>query len=260
MCTIRDRYFTQIFVDEATDLSAVQLACTVGLADPALRSWFACGDLRQRITSRGIRNNSEIEWLGRTTDVKIDLRNINMGYRQSQKLRELSDAIATLLDGDSHNTGVAKESDEANAWPLLGEQLSGVALAEWSAARIGEVEDSVGHLPSIAIFIDGDGPIDALVENIRPVLAVRNIAVTGCKDGKVVGHEREVRVFDLQHTRPRVRGGVLRQRRWADSAYSGSLSAVRLRRDGARRHLSGTHLRRKTVIRAGAVTVEFWYD
>ena len=37
----------QVFVDEATDLSAVQLACTVELADPNLRSWFASGDLRQ---------------------------------------------------------------------------------------------------------------------------------------------------------------------------------------------------------------------
>jgi superfamily I DNA/RNA helicase len=49
---IKSRYLMQVFVDEATDLSAVQLACTVELADPNLRSWFASGDLRQRVTGQ----------------------------------------------------------------------------------------------------------------------------------------------------------------------------------------------------------------
>jgi hypothetical protein len=200
LATIRSLYLTQVFVDEATDLSAVQLACTVELADPALRSWFACGDLRQRITAHGVRNDAEIGWLNRTTEINIDVRNINVGYRQSQKLRELSDSLAALLDGgDRPETEPSKGSDEANAWPLLAEELSGTPLAEWLAARIGEVEDAVGRLPSIAIFVDGDGLIDALVDDIRPLLAERNIPIAGCKEGKVVGDEREVRVFDVQH-------------------------------------------------------------
>jgi superfamily I DNA/RNA helicase len=200
LATIRSRYFTQVFVDEATDLSAVQLACTVELADPTLRSWFACGDLRQRITAHGIRDNAEIDWLNRTTDIKVDVRSVSVGYRQSQKLRELSDALAALLDGgDRAETEPSKGSEEANAWPLLGEGLSGAPLAVWLAARIGEVEDAVGRLPSIAIFVDGDGQIDGLVQGIGPFLAERNIPVAGCKEGKVVGDEREVRVFDVQH-------------------------------------------------------------
>ena len=54
---IKSRYLMQVFVDEATDLSAVQLACTIELANPKLRSWFACGDLRQRITANGIQDD-----------------------------------------------------------------------------------------------------------------------------------------------------------------------------------------------------------
>jgi UvrD-like helicase C-terminal domain len=200
LTTIRSRYLTQVFVDEATDLSAVQLACTVELTDPAFRSWFACGDLRQRITTHGIRDAAEIDWLARTAEIKIDVRSINVGYRQSQRLRELSDALAALLDGgDRPETEPSKGNEEANAWPLLGERLSGKAMAEWLAARIGEVEDSVGRLPSIAIFVDGDALIDGLVDDIRPLLAERNVPVAGCKEGKVVGDEREVRVFDVQH-------------------------------------------------------------
>ncbi|MGM4960912.1 ATP-binding domain-containing protein [Bradyrhizobium barranii] len=200
LATIRSLYLTQVFVDEATDLSAVQLACTIELADPGLRSWFACGDLRQRITAHGISNEAEIGWLTRTTEINIDVRNINVGYRQSKKLRELSDALAFLLDGSERpETEPSKGSEEANAWPLLGEGLSGALLAQWLATRIGEVEDAVGRLPSIAIFVDGDGLIDTLVDDIRPLLAERNIPVAGCKEGKVVGDEREVRVFDVQH-------------------------------------------------------------
>ena len=56
-----------VFVDEATDLSAVQLGCTAELAHPRLRSWFASGDFRQRITATGLQDQSEIQWLNRTT-------------------------------------------------------------------------------------------------------------------------------------------------------------------------------------------------
>lgn len=200
LATIQSRYLIQVFVDEATDLSAVQLACTVELADPALRSWFACGDLRQRITSHGIRDDEDIAWLNRTTQIKVDVRTVNIGYRQSRRLRELSDTLAILLDDVKRlQTKPAKGSEEANAWPLLGEHLAGKPLAEWLARRIEEVEDTVGHLPSIAIFVDGDALIDPLVEDIRPILAERNIPIAGCKEGKVVGDQREVRVFDVQH-------------------------------------------------------------
>jgi UvrD-like helicase C-terminal domain len=200
LATIQSRHLIQVFVDEATDLSAVQLACTVELADPALRSWFACGDLRQRITSHGIRNDADIEWLNRTAEIEVDVRTINIGYRQSRRLRELSDALAVLLDDvERPETQAAKGSEEANARPLLGERLAGKLLAKWLAKRIEEVEDSIGRLPSIAIFVDGDALIDPLVEDLRPILAERNIPIAGCKEGKVVGDLREVRVFDVQH-------------------------------------------------------------
>ena len=199
LAKIQSSYLTQVFVDEATDLSAVQLACTVELSDPALRSWFACGDLRQRITAHGIANEAELEWLNRTAEINVDVRNINVGYRQSQRLRELSDTMASLLNGVPLHTEASKGSDEANDMPLLGEHLSGKGAAEWLAARIGEVEDRIGSLPSIAIFVDGDELMDDLVRDLRPLLETRNIPVAGCKGGKVVGDAREVRIFDVQH-------------------------------------------------------------
>src|SRR5262249_18850885 len=115
--TLRSRYLTQVFVDEATDLSAVQLACTIELSNPDLRSWFACGDLRQRVTATGIQNEKDIEWLNRATGVRIDIRNIDIGYRQGRKLRDFSDALAALLDKDSQGTKPPSETEDMDAWP-----------------------------------------------------------------------------------------------------------------------------------------------
>ena len=116
--SIRDRYLTQVFVDEATDFSAVQLGCTIELSDPRLRSWFACGDLRQRITANGIQDGGEIEWLNRTTGAKFDLRRVDIGYRQSRRLRELSDALAGILDADAGTTSAPSGDEEAARMPV----------------------------------------------------------------------------------------------------------------------------------------------
>lgn len=191
----------QVFVDEATDLSAVQLACTIELANPKLRSWFACGDLRQRITANGIRSHAEIQWLNRVTDVQIETREIEIGYRQSQRLRDLAGALSALdIDGATVIKPPAG-NEEADVWPLLRERLSDESLAAWLAQRIHEVETAIGSLPSIAVFVDGDALIDPLVTATRKILDERNIRIVGCKEGRVVGDASEVRVFDIQHIR-----------------------------------------------------------
>jgi superfamily I DNA/RNA helicase len=196
---IKSRYFMQVFVDEATDLSAVQLACTIELANPRLRSWFACGDLRQRITANGIQNRAEIEWLNRVTGVQVDIREIEIGYRQSQRLRDLADALSAFDTDGAVLTKPPRGSEEADVWPLLGERLSGDGLAGWLAQRIYEVESAIGRLPSIAVFVDGDDLIDPVVAAARPILERRNVRIVGCKEGRVVGDASEVRVFDVQH-------------------------------------------------------------
>jgi len=75
----------------------------------------------------------------------------------------------------------------------------GARLAAWLAERIREVERSVGRLPSIAVFVDGDHRIDPLVDSVGPILAEHNVRIVGCHDGRVVGYEQEVRVFDIQY-------------------------------------------------------------
>ena len=41
--------------------------------------------------------------------------------------------------------------------------------------------------------------IDPLQEATQKLLAERSIHIVGCKEGRVVGDAREVRIFDIQH-------------------------------------------------------------
>ena len=137
--------------------------------------------------------------MNKATGVEIDLRRVDIGYRQSRRLRELSDALAGLLEVGAGASCAPSGDEEADAWPLLGESLSGDGLAQWLADRIHEVERGIGRLPSIAVFVDGDDLIDPLIDATRPLLEARNIPIVGCKEGRVAGDDQEVRVFDVQH-------------------------------------------------------------
>lgn len=198
---IKSKYLMQVFVDEMTDFSAVQLACTMELTHPRLRSWFACGDLDQRITACGIRSEDEISWLGATTGTEVVRRRVKRVYRQSPRLRELVASLSIRKDEDEDDAGTHDSGEAADMWPLLAEHHTGARLADWLAERISEVESAVGGLPSIAIFVDGEDRIDQLVGLVRPRLEERNIRVVPCKDGRMVGDRQEVRVFDVQHVK-----------------------------------------------------------
>jgi len=192
---IHARRLAQVFVDEATDFSAVQLACTMELTDPRLRSWFACGDLLQRVTPYGIRDFSELEWITRGESA-VEVRGVQIGYRQARRLRELGATLA----GDQAQAVKAPEGEEdADAWPLLAEHHTGTRLGAWLADRILDVERAVGHLPSIAVFVDSEDRVDELVGLIEPHLQRRNVPIRGCEGGRVVGDAQEVRVFDVRH-------------------------------------------------------------
>lgn len=196
---IKSQYLMQVFVDEATDFSAIQLACTMELSHPRLRSWFACGDFDQRITSYGVRNLNEIAWLEKIEGDSIETRNVNILYRQSYRLKKLAAALSTHEDYESKDFNEHKDEHDADIYPLLAENCIGDSLATWLADRIIEIENALGKLPSIAVFVDGEDKIDPIVNLVQPLLDEYNIPIVGCRDGRVVGDELEVRVFDLRH-------------------------------------------------------------
>jgi DNA polymerase III delta prime subunit len=192
---IHARRLAQVFVDEATDFSAVQLACTLELTHPRLRSWFACGDLLQRVTPYGLRDFSELKWIT-GGESPVEVREVRIGYRQARRLRELG---ATLARGQGQPVEAPAGEEDADVWPLLAEHNTGAQLGAWLADRIFEVERAIGLLPSIAVFVDGEDRVDELVGLVQSHLQMRNVPIVGCKGGRVVGDAREVRVFDVRH-------------------------------------------------------------
>jgi GTPase SAR1 family protein len=189
-------YRNQVMVDEATDFSPVQLACMMELSHPKMRSFFACGDLLQRVTHHGIRSMKQVEWVSKD----IEVRPVNIAYRQSKMLIQLARSIAAL-GGESLDSIITPKAyiDNEGEKPVLAENIEGNDLAVWLGDRVCEVERRIGKLPSIAIFVDEEPEVEPLAKKLSETLQSHNIAVASCPQGKVIGHDGAVRIFDVQH-------------------------------------------------------------
>jgi hypothetical protein len=189
---VRGEYRMQVLVDEAADFSAVQLACMHALSHPTFSSFFAAGDLRQRMTAGGIQSVDELQLVA----PDFAEEKIAVAYRQSPSLTAFACAVAKLIPGGDADVSAYHEGEAGDVRPLLREGLGGVdQAAAWISDRIGEVERALGIVPSIAIFVSKDAEISELVTALKPKLDERNIAVRGCPGGTAVGLENEVRVF-----------------------------------------------------------------
>lgn len=194
---ILGHYRNQILVDEATDFSPIQLACMAALAHPRLRSFFACGDFNQRLTTWGARSADELKWVF----ADFDIKEITVSYRQSKQLNELARAMIRAVGGTEQNVSLPAHVDNSGGVaPALLEHANETAVVVgWLADRIREIERFVGQLPSTAIFVNGEDDVAPVAEALNEALAEHNIQVIACREGQAVGQESNVRVFDIQH-------------------------------------------------------------
>jgi DNA polymerase III delta prime subunit len=193
---ILSHYRNQVLVDEATDFSAIQLACMAALAHPRLRSFFACGDFNQRLTTWGARSADEMKWVF----ADFDFREITVSYRQSKQLIDLARAIIHAVGGTEHNVILPAHVDSGGVAPALLEHAADTAIVvSWLADRIREIERFVGQLPSTAIFVNAEDDVVLVAEALNAALSEHNIQVIACREGQAVGQESNVRVFDIQH-------------------------------------------------------------
>lgn len=186
---------TQVVVDEATDFSPLQLACMAALAHPRLRSFFACGDFNQRLTTWGSRSAQELQWVF----PDFSIQRITVSYRQSRQLNELAQNIIRCVGGTDQDTSLPAEVNNEGVAPALLEYTTGGDVPGWLAARIREIEQFLGQLPSTAIFVNSEAEVEPLALALNEVLAEQNIQVVACREGQAVGQESNVRVFDIQH-------------------------------------------------------------
>lgn len=189
-------YRNQVLVDEATDFSPIQLSCMAALAHPRLRSFFACGDFNQRLTTWGARSTDELKWVF----ADVDIKEITVSYRQSKQLNDLARAMVRAVGGTEQNVSLPAHVDSVGVAPALREHAAGSeTVVSWLADRIREIERFVGQLPSTAIFVNNEDDVALIAEALNAALAEHNIQVIACREGQAVGQESNVRVFDIQH-------------------------------------------------------------
>lgn len=193
---ILSHYRNQVLVDEATDFSPIQLACMAALAHPRLRSFFACGDFNQRLTTWGARSADEMKWVF----ADFDIKEITVSYRQSKQLNDLARAMIRAVGGTEQNVSLPAHVDSGGVAPALLEHATDTAIVvSWLADRIREIERFVGQLPSTAIFVNAEDDVAPVAEALNEALSEHNIQVIACREGQAVGQESNVRVFDIQH-------------------------------------------------------------
>ncbi|HGS4547271.1 TPA: ATP-binding domain-containing protein [Vibrio cholerae] len=193
---VLSHYRNQVLVDEATDFSPLQLACMAALTHPRLRSFFACGDFNQRLTTWGARSQSDLTWVF----ADLEIREVTVAYRQSQQLNALARAIINTVGGTEQSVSLPKHVDNTGVAPALLEGArEQTQVIDWLAQRIREIEQFVGQLPSTAIFVNSENDVAPIAEALNAALEYHNIAVVACREGQAVGLENSVRVFDIQH-------------------------------------------------------------
>lgn len=193
---ILGHYRNQILVDEATDFSPIQLACMAALAHPRLRSFFACGDFNQRLTTWGARSAEDLKWVF----ADFDIKEITVSYRQSKQLNDLARAMIRAVGGTEQNASLPAHTDSVGVAPALLEHATNAeTIVGWLADRIREIERFVGQLPSTAIFVNTEDDVAPVADALNAALAEHNIQVIACREGQAVGQESNVRVFNIQH-------------------------------------------------------------
>ena len=194
--TVRQLRRYQVLVDEATDYSPVQLACMRALADPKTGSFFLSGDFNQRLTRWGSKSEAELSWVS----PGIDIRRIDISYRQSRKLAGFATALARV-HGYHVEERPPEHFDHAGFAPVLGASLAAVAAqVDWLARRIGEINRLArGALPTIAILVCNPQAMDAVADALSAQLADMNIRAVACPRGQVKGQDGDVRVFEVEH-------------------------------------------------------------
>lgn len=195
---IHELSMNQVFVDEATDFSPIQLACMAKLSHPDTQSFFACGDFNQRLTVWGAKNLHDFSWVLADASVK----EVNISYRQSRQLNDLAVSIIQAVSGEGYyaRPSLPDHVDSEGVSPVLIENaVSLEVISTWLANRIGEVERMVQKLPSIAVFVDDELNVQPLADALNVVLQDSNIQAVACQNGQVMGNNNDVRVFDIQH-------------------------------------------------------------
>jgi len=186
----------QIFVDEATDFSPLQLRAMFSLATPGVKSFFACGDFNQRLTHDGVAEEKQMSW----AVPGLEFRKVEIAYRQSEELRSFARRLIKLSGGVLLETELDGPRDAEGYQPVFHSSDGGkFSESRWVAERVEEIERFHDKFPSIAVFVPDEDKVEVVAAELRTALAETNIDVEACVKGQVLGQAGRVRVFAVEH-------------------------------------------------------------
>ena len=193
---MQNLYRTQVLVDEVSDFSPIQLSCMMNISRPGVRSFFACGDFHQRITSWGTDSIEQMKWaVPNIVDKKVSIL-----YRQSRKLHDFSKAIIRVSGNHIDDAELPEYENNEGVPPVLAIHTSEISeIANWLSERIQEIEQIEGELPSIAVLVNSKKEIQSIAKALEDALTDQNISVIPCLNGQFHGQDNAVRVFNVEY-------------------------------------------------------------
>lgn len=187
---------TQVAVDEAADFSAIQLASIFHLAHPEFCSVSFAGDLMQRMTSTGIQNWNECDFIS----ASLKREELLISYRQTPILLKMAGKLYENTIGESAPFRSKNIDTVYDPRPLKLQTESDNELGEWIGQRIHEIYLLNGEkLPSIALFVPNENDISRLHAIVHEKLNEFSIDVEKCNDGKILGTGDSVRIFSVEY-------------------------------------------------------------
>ena len=194
--SVRALQRTQVLIDEATDFSRVQLASMHEIAHPTSSSFFLCGDINQRLTSWGLKTNEALNWISKG----IERKSITVSYRQSQRLVDLAKDVASLGGSQAQDIILPDRLDAEGLSPVWqGSLADHDKVSDWLKSRIHEIDRMLQRSTTIAILVNEEADVEPLAKALNDRLEDISLSAVACKDGMVVGNDRDVRVFDISH-------------------------------------------------------------
>jgi hypothetical protein len=187
-----------IGIDEATDYTIYDYYAMISLRHPVISSITLSGDLMQGLNESGISN-----WQSLKSTMllnKLEVKELQVSYRQSPKLIALADHIYQSANGAPSPYRCNDTDLEHAPSPLWLKSNSVDKKADWLIKRILELKKFYnGKIPSIAIFVSSKDKIKDLIEALEEPeeLEAAGIEVTDCSNELVDAPTDRVRVFPI---------------------------------------------------------------
>lgn len=191
-----------IAIDEATDFSAIQLACMAMSANPEYDCVTLCGDLMQRMTDYGLREWEEYESVAKQVGLKpVHRASLRVSYRQSHGLLAVTNRLYEATTGSEAPTRSPYPPSEHDPPPLLHVGIDLGDCADWIAQRVVEIRRSYDdHIPTIAILVPDEASVNTVAQAVEEAPSLGpNVEIDPCPNGRVLGEGSSVRVFNVEH-------------------------------------------------------------